>query len=111
MIYYGRELYHHGIIGQRWGVRRTKDGIKLSRVSKHIINEKRKDRSQTPKDVIDSLINPIHIKPIKVYPDGKRSVECIGLKATTCTNPDDGTINTSHITGRKKLKHYKKGGK
>lgn len=136
VVIYGKELYHHGIKGQRWGIRRTKEelfkdpesraiaykrllknpiktknGIEIKRVSKHIIDETRFDRTQSPNEVVDALINPLSIGPIKEYPDGRRSITFVGKKATTCINPDDGTIITSHVTGSRTLRKFAKGGR
>lgn len=127
MIYYGKELYHHGIKGQKWGIRRTKEelkldpesrkiaysrmiknnlrtknGIKITGVSKHMIDEKRRDRTQSPKDVANALTNPLKITGIKYNDKGEPSMRFIGKNATVNVNPQKGIIITAWITSKKR---------
>lgn len=130
---YTSELYHYGIKGMKWGVRRTKrqlqydrysimavlnknlhkiktpNGVKVKTVSSHALDriEKYEDRKVTAKEIGDALVNPIHIDKIKVDKQGRRSIRYIGEKATVNVNPDIGKIATVWQTGRRQIRKYK----
>lgn len=130
-IYRNGELYHYGVKGMKWGVRRSKeqldhdihsiqarvnrniskikapDGIKLKEMSVHAL-----ERSQDPtrlftaNDVLDALSSPLNISPVVYDKHGQPSQKIYGEYATVVVNPDTGVIPTAWKTGsrtRKKL--------
>ena len=123
-------LVHHGIKGQKWGVRRTPEelghytkkrfyevinggavttetGTKITRFSGHASG--RKDdptRLVSYGDVIDSVKNPLHISNVTYDEKNRPSQKYIGKKATTVVNPETGVITTVWKTGRKTIKKY-----
>lgn len=131
------ELYHHGIKGMKWGVRRTKEelrydrysisatlnrnlknvktpnGVKVRKISLHALEriENRPDRRVTAREITDALENPLHIDKIRVDKKGRRSIQYIGKKASAVVNPDTGNIATVWKTGSDKLKKYSKKGR
>ncbi len=130
------ELYHHGIKGMKWGVRRTKEelrydrysisatlnrnlknvktpnGVKVRKISLHALEriEKQPDRRVTARDITNALEKPLHIDKIRVDSEGQRSVRYIGKKATVNVNPDTGVIPTVWKTSSKRVAKYSKKG-
>lgn len=128
------ELKHHGIKGQKRGVRHgppypikrdgiyripktvnfvSSNGIHITSFSKHVadrINENRPDRKVTTSDIVDSIRNPLFIGNIRVDDNGKKSQRFVGKKATSNVNPDTGTVTTVWMTGKRYLKKYAKKG-
>lgn len=53
MIYYGQELYHHGVLGQKWGQRRwqNEDGSLTPAGREHYGVDERKAKTNTDKKV------------------------------------------------------------
>ena len=52
MIYYGNELYHYGVLGMRWGVRRSKNSSKVTKTTsknKRQTSSKKKIKLQVTK--------------------------------------------------------------
>lgn len=127
------ELYHYGIKGMKWGVRRTKEqlmydrysieaksnnnlhkiktpnNIKINRISTHALNriEDRDDRKVSAKDIFDALEKPLYISDVKTNSNGKKSIRYIGEKATVNVNPDTGVIPTVWKTGISIRNKYK----
>ena len=128
------ELKHHGIKGQKRGVRHgppypikrdgiyripktvnfiSSNGIRITSFSKHVadrINEDRPDRKVTTSDIVDSIRNPLFIGNIRVDDNGKKSQRFVGKKATSNVNPDTGTVTTVWMAGKRYLKKYAKKG-
>ncbi len=131
------ELYHHGIKGMKWGVRRTKEelrydrysisatlnrnlknvktpnGVKVQKISLHALEriEKQPDRRVTARDITNALEKPLHIGEIRLDKLGQRSIRYIGKNATTNVNPDNGVITTIWKTGHREIKKYSKKGR
>ena len=126
------ELAHHGIKGQKWGVRRTAEqlshdrysieaclnkkkietpnGVSVTHISKHALDRiEEPSRRVTAKEIENSLTKPIHIDNIKVDEENRRSQRFIGNNATVNANPDTGEIVTVWKTGERKRKKYLKG--
>lgn len=129
MIYYGKELYHYGVKGQKWGVRRTKkqllydrgsinsilkkklvgmnisNGIVITECKLHVA-DRGEERSIRAKDIIDAVKNPLYIR--KAKPDNKKrlSRQFIGVKATVAVNPETGVLTTAWPTSKKVRKKY-----
>lgn len=89
IIRYSNELYHYGVKGMKWGVRRSKDELKYNRnsiiasVNNRLINVKTKNdipvkqisshaadrasnRKVTSDDIIDALKNPLNINDVRI---------------------------------------------
>lgn len=126
------ELAHHGIKGQKWGVRRTAEqlshdrysieaclnkkkietpnGVSVTHISKHALDRiEEPSRRVTVKEIENALTKPIHIDNIKVDEENRRSQRFIGNNATVNANPDTGEIVTVWKTGERKRKKYLKG--
>jgi len=126
------ELAHHGIKGQKWGVRRTAEqlshdrysieaclnkkkietpnGVSVTHISKHALDRiEDPSRRVTAKEIENALTKPIHIDNIKVDEENRRSQRFIGNNATVNANPDTGEIVTVWKTGERKRKKYLKG--
>ena len=126
------ELAHHGIKGQKWGVRRTAEqlshdrysieaclnkkkietpnGVSVTHISKHALDRiEEPSRRVTAKEIENALTKPIHIDNIKVDEENRRSQRFIGNNATVNANPDTGEIVTVWKTGERKRKKYLKG--
>lgn len=124
------ELAHHGIKGQKWGVRRTAEqlshdrysieaclnkkkietpnGVSVTHISKHALDRAEElTRQVTAKEIESALTKPIHIDKISVKNNG-RSQRFIGDDATVNVNPDTGNIITVWKTGKKTRKRYLK---
>ena len=130
-IYCNGELYHYGVKGMKWGVRRSKEqldhdrysiqarvnrniskikapnGIKLTKMSDHALGRSQDPtRLFTAKDVLNALSSPLHIGPVVYDKYGQPSRKIYGEYATVVVNPDTGVIPTAWKTGsrtRKKL--------
>lgn len=126
------ELIHHGIKGQKWGVRRTPEqlshdrysiearlnkkkivtanGVSVTHISKHALDRAEElSRYVTAKEIENALTKPIHIDKISANSNG-RSQRFIGNDATVNVNPDTGNIITVWKTGNKIKKRYLKEG-
>lgn len=128
------ELYHYGVKGMKWGVRRnknelkynkhsitasvsrslkgkkTKTGVVISLVSDHASDQASK-RKVSSKEIIDALSNPLMIKDRNADQKGRRSQRYIGKSATVNINPDTGVITTVWPTGTSVKRRYLNGGK
>lgn len=131
---YQAELYHYGVKGMHWGIRRsreelkfnkssviasvnravantiTKKGIKLTSFSDHA-GERAQERKITAKSIIDAVKKPLYISNVVADKEGRPSQRFIGEFATVSINPQTGVIGTIWPTGTKKRNKYKHGGK
>ena len=110
-------LVHHGIKGQKWGVRRTpeelghytkkrfyeivnnsviaKNGTKITKFSDHAYRQsKRSERNVEYGSILNALRDPLKITVVKYNNNGEPSQQYIGKKATVAVNPDNGVITT-----------------
>ena len=127
------ELYHYGIKGMKWGVRRTpeqlkydrysvqaklnrnlpsittKNNVKVSSISGHALDqiETRDDRKVSAKDVMNALKDPLKIGSVKFDEYGQPSIRYTGEFATVNVNPQNGVITTLWKTGSKKAAKLK----
>lgn len=116
------ELYHYGIKGMKWGVRRTKEqlahdrysiqartirrlkkpfysanGVLVTSISAHALDRcEEKSRPVTVEGIFDALKKPLNHDSIKTKYDGKGrpSQRLIGKMATVNVNPENGIITT-----------------
>ena len=130
-IYCNGELYHYGVKGMKWGVRRSKEqldhdrysiqarvnrnlskiktpnGIKLKEMSDHALGRSQDlTRFVTSKDILNALSSPLDIGPVVIDEYGRLSRKFYGEYATVAVNPETGVIPTIWRTGsrtRKKL--------
>lgn len=129
-------LFHHGIKGQKWGVRRTKEqllhdpysiaakinnrqlqvdtlsGTVTAKTTKHLLNQvQRLDRPITAKEILDALEKPLYKEPfLRTRPEDQKTTQrFIGKYATVNINDITGDIATAWKTGHKLVKKY--GGK
>lgn len=130
------ELYHYGIKGMKWGVRRTKEqlahdrysiqtrtirrlkkpfysanGVLVTSISAHALDRcEEKSRSVTVEGIFDALKKPLNHDSIKTKYDGKGrpSQRLIGKMATVNVNPENGVITTVWPTGHDALRKYLK---
>lgn len=130
------ELYHYGIKGMKWGVRRTKEqlahdrysiqartarrlrkpfqaanGVFVKEMSLHALDRtQEKSRPVTVEGIFDALKKPLnHDKIETTYrADGKPSQRFIGRYATVNVNPENGRIVTVWMTGHDAIKKYSK---
>jgi len=115
--YKQNELWHYGIKGMKWHVRRTKEelkynrnsikatlnnklvgataknGLTVTRISRHI-KEQARARKVGANEIIDAFKNPLFIESEKIDNKGRRSQRFIGKKAIVNVNPDSGTVIT-----------------
>lgn len=129
MTRYQAELYHYGVKGMKWGIRRTKEqllhdkgsitsvvnhhirgiktatGIPLTAFSDHAGDQAR-DRKVAAKDILDALQNPLHTGDVKHDGQGRPSQLFIGQNATVGINPINGVVCTVWITGKRRRKKY-----
>lgn len=131
------EIYHYGIKGMKWGVRRTREqlahdrysiearsvrrfrkpfytanGARVKGLSLHALDRTQDSTRQvTLEGMLDALKNPLNIGTIKVrYSEkGQPSQRFIGQYATVNVNPNNGCITTVWKTGHKEIKKYTKG--
>lgn len=114
---YQAELYHYGVKGMKWGVRRskeelkynkssviasvnrsistitTKNGVKLSALSDHAGDQAR-DRKVGAKAIVDAVKNPLYIRPTVTDKQGRPSQRFVGKSVTVNVNPTTGVICT-----------------
>ena len=130
------ELYHYGIKGMKWGVRRTKEqlahdrysiqartirrlkkpfysatGVLGTSISAHALDRcEEKSRPVTVEGIFDALKKPLNHDSIKTKYDGKGrpSQRLIGKMATVNVNPENGIITTVWPTGHDTLRKYSK---
>ena len=130
------ELYHYGIKGMKWGVRRTKEqlahdrysiqartirrlkkpfysanGVLVTSISAHALDRcEEKSRPVTVEGIFDALKKPLNHDSIKTKYDGKGrpSKRLIGKMATINVNPENGIITTVWPTGHDTLRKYSK---
>lgn len=130
------ELYHYGIKGMKWGVRRTKEqlahdrysiqariirrlkkpfysanGVLVTSISAHALDRcEEKSRPVTVEGIFDALKKPLNHDSIKTKYDGKGrpSQRLIGKMATINVNPENGIITTVWPTGHDTLRKYSK---
>lgn len=126
-------LVHYGVLGMKWGVRRTKEELRYSKGSiysitnKHLKNPIRasngvlirhfsdhaasqaSNRKVSAKSIVDAIQNPLYIKPVKLDSQNRPSQRFIGNNATVSINPVSGEISTVWETGQKMRERYKKG--
>ena len=131
------EIYHYGIKGMKWGVRRTREqlahdrysiearsvrrfrkpfytvnGVLVKGLSLHALDRTQDSTRQvTLEGMLDALKNPLNIGTIKVrYSEkGQPSQRFIGQYATVNVNPNNGCITTVWKTGHKEIEKYTKG--
>lgn len=86
-------------------------GTTIKEMSKHVY-ERMEMRDVDIDDILDTINNPLDVKPIRYDAYNRPSFEVIGRKATFAINPDNGTIITVHKTHSKLVKKLlnKKGG-
>lgn len=114
---YSPALFHYGIKGMKWGVRRTpeelgynkgsvesvvnrhlpkviaKNGLKVRSMSIHAA-EQAEERKVKAKEILETLNNPLYIYGIRTDEQGRRSQRLVGNNATVNVNPDNGVIVT-----------------
>lgn len=125
------EIYHYGVKGIKWGVRRSKEELKYNRnsvyasvnrsipkiaskneilvrsFSQHAADQAQ-DRKVSAKDIVDALKKPFYIEPMRIDDYGRKSNRFIGEKATVNVNPDNGNVTTVWNTGSRDKKKYSK---
>ena len=86
----------------------TAQNLEITGISAHFI-DRAIEREVAYDEVIDALVHPLYIRPIKGKENG-RSQEYIGEDARVVVNPDTGNMITAWKTSRKLREKYKKGG-
>ena len=76
------------------------NGITIQDVGKHAL-DRMKERFVTVEDMLNTLSNPLAIKPTKYDTTGRPSFAVIGEKATITINPETGKISTTYPTHTK----------
>lgn len=121
-------IYHHGVKGQRKGIRngppypinrnkllipksvktKSKDGVSVTGISEHAKEQAAKRKVDT-NGIVSAIEKPLHIREDKVDEFGRKSREYIGADATVSLNPDTGNIVTVWPTSSRRRKKYSKG--
>lgn len=127
-------LFHYGIKGMKWGIRRnrkeltlarktlaenlgsdiinlkTSTGLVIKRISSHQI-DRAEERGITKRSIIDALTSPFEVKPIKLDEQSRPSQRYIGRETTVSVNPDEGTLITTWKTSSQIRRKYERMGK
>lgn len=113
-VAYPNELWHYGVKGMKWGVRRgppypiekqigktrrfetvTSDGVKVTSLSSHgqdrALDETRNISDQA---IVEALHHPLDVGEVRIDEKGRPSKRYIGYHATVNVNPDTGVITT-----------------
>jgi len=122
------ELYHYGVKGMKWGIRRTPEELKYNRTSisasmnnyfkknktvtvdgttiKGISNysaNRAAERKVSAKNMISAATKPLDVeKKLRYNERGEPSRRYTGARATINVNPKTGMITTVWETGTKK---------
>ena len=120
-------LYHYGVKGMKWGVRRTpeqlghdrgsitstvnrylrsaeiktRDGVRVTGISIHAA-EQAENRKVSKKDILDATERSLYISPVTVDPKGRPSKQYLGKDATVAINPNNGNIVSVWPTSTKR---------
>lgn len=115
-------LYHYGVKGMKWGVRRTpeqlghdrgsitstvnrylrsaeiktRDGVRVTGISIHAA-EQAENRKVSKKDILDATERSLYISPVTVDP---------GKDATVAINPNNGNIVSVWPTSTKRARKH-----
>lgn len=130
-LYLSDTLCHHGIKGQKWGVRRTpeqlghdkgsvtstvnrylrsaeirtRDGVRVTGISIHAA-EQAENRKVTKKDILDAVERSLYIGHVTIDPKGRQSKQYLGKDATVAINPNNGNIVSVWPTSTKRARRY-----
>lgn len=122
-------LAHHGVKGQKWGVRngppypidktggkdvsksldiKTKNGTVITSMSQHA-SDQAQNRGVKMESIVDAIQNPLYTGNIIQDDAGRNSQRYIGNDATVNVNPDTGVVVTVWPTGTATRRKYGKG--